>query len=104
MLDHHVGATLVQPELILFTLLDFREYELVKKIQEQMYSIPGVTDFIPYLEAPGLLTYDLRYSGPSTLLIKALQDVFGIQYEIGMKEIGDDSWEITMRRSSKSMP
>lgn len=99
--EGHSGVKQVQPELIRFTMIEFREYETIKKIHEQMYSIPGVTDFVPYLETPGLLTYDLRYSGPATLLVKALQDVFGMQYEIAIKEIGEKSWEITMRRSGQ---
>jgi len=101
-LEDHTGVQLIQPNRILFTMIDFREYEQVRQIHEQMLSIPGLTDFIPQLEAPGLLTYDLRYSGPSELLIQALQDVFGAQYEIAMKEMGENEWEFTMRRSSQT--
>lgn len=89
---------LIQPERIHFSFIDFYYYETIKQVQEQMLSIPGLTDFIPYLETSGLLTYDLRYSGPADLLMKALNDVFGTQYELGMKEMGENAWEITMRK------
>ena len=88
----------VQPETIRFTLVGFDRYGPVSQIQQQMYSIPGIQNFIPYLTTPGLITYDLRYSGPTKLLFKALQDVFAPQYVVDLKELGEKAWEITMRR------
>lgn len=96
------GYRLVQPDDILFTFIEFRHYDQLHQLQEQMLSIPGLTNFIPQLEAPGLLTYQLHYSGTTDLLMKALQEVFGGQYELGLKQMGEKSWEITMRRSSRT--
>lgn len=92
------GFKQVQLETIHFTMIGFEKHEIVRQIQQQMYSIPGVQNFIPYLITPGLTTYDLRYSGPARLLFKALQDVFTPQYVVDIKEIGDKAWEITMRK------
>ncbi len=88
----------VQLHTILFTLVDFHQYESVRAVQEQMRSIPGVTDFIPHMATQGLLTYDLRYSGHPKLLLKALRDTMGQKYELGLKEMGSKQWEITVRK------
>lgn len=96
------GYRLVQPDDILFTFIEFRNYDQLHQLQEQMLSIPGLTNFIPNLETPGLLTYQLHYSGTTELLMKALQEVFGAQYELGLKQMGEKSWEITMRRGNQT--
>ncbi len=88
----------VQPDTIHFTFIEFHHFEAIRDIKEQMYAIPGVTDFIPYLATKGLITYDLRYSGHAKLLMKALQDTMAERYELGMKEIGEKAWEITLRK------
>ena len=95
------GYRLVQPDDILFTFIEFRNYDQLHQLQEQMLSIPGLTNFIPNLETPGLITYQLHYSGTTELLMKALQEVFGAQYELGLKQMGEKSWEITMRRGNQ---
>ena len=48
-----------------------------------------------------MITYQLHYSGTTELLMKALQEVFGAQYELGLKQMGEKSWEITMRRGNQ---
>jgi hypothetical protein len=88
----------IQPEKIHMTFVDFYEHEPLKAVQDRMYSIPGVTDFIPYLATKGLITYDVRYSGHAKLLFKALRDTIGRDYELGMKEIDTKQWEITIRQ------
>lgn len=95
------GYRLVQPDDILFTFIGFRDYNQLHQLQEQMLAIPGLTNFIPQLETAGLLTYQLHYSGTTEQLMNALQELFGAQYELGLKQMGENSWEITMRRGNQ---
>jgi hypothetical protein len=88
----------VQLQTIHISFIDIRHYETIKQVQEQMYSIPGVTNFIPYRETKGLLTYDLRYSGGAKLLQKALQDTLTERFEVGVKESMGNFWEFTIRK------
>lgn len=98
------GFKLIQPESIHLTLVEFWYHNDIRQLQEQILSIPGVSDFVPYVETPGLITYDLRYSGDAKLLFKAMEDTLGQTYEIAMKEIGEKSWEITLRRGPHARP
>lgn len=88
----------VQPEKIYMTLVDFLDRESIKAVQDQTYSIPGVTDFIPHMMTKGLITYDVHYSGHAKLLFKALRDTIGSDYEISMRETGEKQWEITIKK------
>jgi hypothetical protein len=87
----------IQFETIYVTLMGFEKYYEVKTIQDGMYSIPGVKDFIPILETRELQTFDLKYPGKIYTLMLAIEEVFEDRYEKDLKEIGIQAFELTLR-------